>query len=187
MSGAILGAMSLHLPACSALLTSLAVQGTQRNSTSLLCESTHTNSSALVTFVQTVSSEGCRTKGARLLRASAALPLSGAPLLLPPPALEALVAVLLLSLERSVSCLMADLISSNPPPPGHGDCNLLCGLCLVRACGGCRVLRGSSLPASPPPPLSDMDACPDDLFSSELLLQSRTPFCTGGAVSTGRW
>lgn len=52
---------------------------------------------------------------------------------------------------------------------------LLCGRCLFLACGCCLLRRGSSRPASPPP-LSDMDACPDDLFSSELLLHSRTPF-----------
>lgn len=35
VSGAILGAMSRHRPACSARLTSVAVHGTQRSSTSL--------------------------------------------------------------------------------------------------------------------------------------------------------
>lgn len=47
--------------------------------------------------------------------------LPGGPVL--PPLEAPLVAVLLLSRDRSVSCLMADLMSSSPPPPGHGDCN----------------------------------------------------------------
>uniref|UniRef100_A0A182J3X4 Uncharacterized protein n=1 Tax=Anopheles atroparvus TaxID=41427 RepID=A0A182J3X4_ANOAO len=81
------------------------LQGGCCSSTNRLCESTHTNSSALVTFVLTVSSELYRPNrrtGSELSE----------------PALR-LLYVEVDVCERIVSCWIAILMSSRPPPP-HG-------------------------------------------------------------------
>uniref|UniRef100_A0A182UWG7 Uncharacterized protein n=1 Tax=Anopheles merus TaxID=30066 RepID=A0A182UWG7_ANOME len=153
------------------------------SSTSRLCESTHTNSSALVTFVLTVSSElyrPSRRTGSELSE----------------PALR-LLYVEVDVCERIVSCWMAILMSSSPPP-AHG---ILAGVARCRDREWFELARDRALrlvtpaasrssgsgPSGPPArlgptppgellpcPVSDMLACPDDRFSSDELWHSFT-------------
>uniref|UniRef100_A0A182UJL0 Uncharacterized protein n=1 Tax=Anopheles melas TaxID=34690 RepID=A0A182UJL0_9DIPT len=153
------------------------------SSTSRLCESTHTNSSALVTFVLTVSSElyrPSRRTGSELSE----------------PALR-LLYVEVDVCERIVSCWMAILMSSSPPP-AHG---ILAGVARCREREWFELARDRALrlvtpaasrssgsgPSGPPArlgptppgellpcPVSDMLACPDDRFSSDELWHSFT-------------
>lgn len=99
---------SLVRPFCSTRSTSWWVQGSCCSSTRRLCESTQTNSSALVTFVLIVSKLECRIS---LLTAGSELsePLS-----------EEYVDDDLW--ERIVSCWIANFMSSRPEPD-HGTCS----------------------------------------------------------------